>query len=475
MNMMPSAVSHQPLAIRYWLFAILLFGFAFRIHDLGAQSLWLDEAYTYDMVVKHDWLGVWSAMLYWSNVSPLSYIPLKLSLLFLGTSEFALRFSSAMWGWLAIGAVYRLSRSITQEATSLLTTALVAFSPFTVWYARDARAYGMYLLFSALTLWAFLRAERGRGWIAYIIHSALWYITHYLSALYTFAMIAYTLTRMRNQPLLFRRLLLAQLPAAVPVIIWIAVFISTRQGIAGMAWIPQVTLLTPLQTLWNFFSGDATDWTPLMIIGIILIVALMITGARSTSSVTPLLLWYLILPIVTAWLFSLRKPSYVDRYFEPTILPVMLLTAMGLMKLPRAWGRYVIALIIIGMLFSSSRIYFDPEFAKEDWRGAAKKIESLQLPVSVPDPESPLALSPYISPIYMLARDGNELSDLASKTPFIFVLRSPYDSNHTFSKSESFDPLKDGSPFFKQWVKDNPSIPIRIYKFTGLALIVIGK
>ena len=277
-------------------------------------------------------------MLYWSNVSPLSYIPLKLSVMLFGTSEFVLRLSSAMWGWLAIGAVYRLSRSLTNDATSLLATALVAFSPFTIWYARDARAYGMYLFFSALTLWAFLRAERGRGWVAYIFHSALWYITHYLSALYTFALIAYTLTQMRTQPLLFRRLLLAQLPAAVPVAIWIAAFISTRQGIAGMAWIPTVTLLTPLQALLNFFSGDATNWTPLMIIGIILIVAVMIVGARSTSSVPPLLLCYLILPIATAWLFSLLKPSYVDRYFEPTILPVMLLTAMGFMKLPRSWG-----------------------------------------------------------------------------------------------------------------------------------------
>ncbi len=468
-------MSRQPSAIRYPLLAILLLGFFLRVHDLGAQSLWLDEAYTYDMVVRHDWVGVWSAMLYWSNVSPLSYILLKLSLPLLGTSEFALRYSSAMFGWLGIAAAYRLSKVIINESTALLATALVAFSPFTVWYARDARAYGLFLFFSALALWGFIRAERGKGWGLYIITSALLYIAHYLSALYAYAMIVYTLTQIRKQPPLFRRLIFAQLPATIPVALWVVAFFSTHQGVAGMAWIPGVTLLTPLQTLWNFFTGDVSEWTLMMIVGLTATLLLMIIGIRSSSSATPLLLCYLILPIATAWLFSLRKPSYVDRYFEPAILPMMIFVAVGLLKLPRAWGRYVIAFVIIGVLFSTSRIYFDPLFAKEDWRGAAKKIEALQLPVAVSEPESPLALSPYISPQYIITQNEREIVDLSARSPFVFIVRSPLDSSHALTKSMPFDPLSASPLFFSQWVKANPSLSIQLHWFTGLALIEVRK
>jgi hypothetical protein len=301
------------------------------------------------------------------------------------------------------------------------------------------------------------------------------YITHYLSALYAYAMIVYTLTQIRKQPMLFRRLILAQLPAAIPVAFWVGAFLYTRQGVAGMAWIPTVTLLTPLQTLWNFFAGDVREWTPVMIIGLSAILLLMLIGVRSSSSATPLLLCYLILPIATAWLFSLRKPSYVDRYFESAILPVIIFVSIGLMKLPSSWRGYAIAIVIVGVLFSTSRIYFDPIFAKEDWRGAAKKIESLKLPVGIADPESPLALSPYLSPMYLLARDGRELSDHVNKTPLVFVLRSPLDSAHAFSKSAPFDPLIDGDPFFRQWVRENPSTSIQVHRFTGLALVEIRK
>ena len=91
MNKMPSAVSHQPLAIRYWLFAILLFGFAFRVHALGAQSFWLDEAYTWGVVTRTTWGDVWGAMLAVSDVSPLYYVLAKLVTPLWGASEFGFK------------------------------------------------------------------------------------------------------------------------------------------------------------------------------------------------------------------------------------------------------------------------------------------------------------------------------------------------------------------------------------------------
>ena len=195
------------------LLAVLLAGGFLRLHDLGAKSLWLDEAYTWNMVIGHDWGGVWGAMLYWSNVSPLPYVLLKLGLPLFGTTEFGLRLLSAFAGWLAIPVTYRLGRMLCGGWAGALAAAMVALSPFAVWYAQEARAYGLYLFLSALVLWTFVRAERGRGWAAYSLACALAYLTHYVAAVYAYAQAAYCLTQLRRRPRLFRRWALAQAAA----------------------------------------------------------------------------------------------------------------------------------------------------------------------------------------------------------------------------------------------------------------------
>ena len=99
-----------------------------------------------------------------------------------------------------------------------------------------------------------------------------------------------------------------------------------------------MTLLTPLQTLWNYFSGEADHLTWLAALGLTGVIGLMAWGLRSRPKVAPLLLWWLLAPLALAWLFSWRKPVYVDRYFEPGLLAAALLVAGGVAALPR-WGR----------------------------------------------------------------------------------------------------------------------------------------
>ncbi|MEK7325672.1 MAG: hypothetical protein AAB217_10505, partial [Chloroflexota bacterium] len=135
-----------------------------------------------------------------------------------------------------------------------------------------------------------------------------------------------------------------------------------------------------------------------MVVGSLVLLGLGAWGARSRSPQVQLLSWWLVLPLATAWLFSLRKPSYVDRYFEPGLVAVALLAAVGLATLPRQWRGAVTALAVLGVLFGSARLFVDPAFAKEDWRGVAQLIEAENLPIGIPDPESPLALTPYLSP-----------------------------------------------------------------------------
>jgi 4-amino-4-deoxy-L-arabinose transferase-like glycosyltransferase len=464
---------------QYALFLILLVGFLLRAHDLGARSFWVDEAFTWGATVKTSWADVWKAMLVVSDVSPLPYVITKLTVPLFGSREFGLRLSSAFFGWLAIPTTHRLGRAMFGEAVGVMAAAFVAASPFAVWYSQDARPYGLYLLLGAFVLWGFWRAERGKGWVMFVVASAAFYLTQYVSALFVYAQAVYILTQLRRQPLLFRKWALAQAVAVIPIAGWVLAFLSQRQPLTANSWIPPVSLTTPFKTLWNFVSGDAAEWTLFAVAGVLIMIGLMILGARSRSQEAQLLLWWLVLPMATAWLFSLRLPAYIDRFFEPGLLSVALLAARGLLGLPKPLSRFVFFLVIVVMLNFSIGMYDNPRFEKEDWRGATQSLVEEGLTVGIPDAESVLGITPYLSspPEIKLAfaRDISDLNARLAEGPFVLVLRSPHDSAHALSKSAPFDPLNEGPLFFKLWQQSNPDAPLEVRRFTGLAVVVIGK
>jgi len=471
-------MSRQPSAVRYPLFAILLVGFAFRVHDLGAQSFWLDEAYTWGVVTRTTWGDVWSAMLVVSDVSPLYYVLVKLVAPLWGASEFGLRVVGAFFGWLAIAATYRLGRAMFEERIGVLASAIVALSPFAIWHSQDARPYGMYLFLAAFTLWGLYRAERGRGWKIFVIASALMYLTHYVAALFAYAQALYVLTRLRAKPQLFRQWFVAQVVAVIPIAAWVIAFLFQRRPLTANSWIPAVTFLTPLQTLWNFVMGDADQGTLIMMIGVIWLIALMSWGARTFSVAAQFLSWWLILPIATAWAFSFRLPAYMDRFFEPALLSVALLLAVGLLALPSSRLRILtIALTLIAISFASTRLFFDSTFTKEDWRGVTQAARARNLPVAVLDSETMLGMTPYLpSPLgFVPIRSQTDLTNQLAQGSFVLVIRSPHESAHALGEAGRFDPLTESPDDIVRWFKTHPEIKINLQRFVGVAVVEVGR
>ncbi len=463
------------------LLALLLAGFFLRVHALAHDSFWLDEAYSWGWIVNTTWNSVWLALTEFSDVSPLYYVVGKLCAPFFGVREFGLRLPSVFVGLITIPVVYRLGKALAGAWVGVLAAALIALSPYAVWHSRDARPYALYLLFSALALWGFWRAERGRGWLMLILSSMAWYVTHYLSALFAYTQAVYSLTQIRRQPTLFRRWAFAQAIAVLPVLAWVSLFLSQKRLLSANWWIPNVNPFMPFQTLWNFFSGDATTWSVPMAIGVVILTALIGWGAylRRRSRMTHLLLWWMLLPVATAWLFSLRQPSYADRYFFPAMVPAGLLLGCGLMGLPKVWRGALAAILVVGLTGGSLRIYGDPVFVKQQWRDVARIVEAEQLPVGLSDPQSVVVILPYIATKvqFEFARNEKELSERLAEGPFLFIVPSPVknETAQALSKPAPFDPLTEGPDFFVHWLKAHPAVPVRPYTFTGAAVVVIGK
>lgn len=464
--------------VKIVLFIILLFGFAFRVHALGAQSFWLDEAYTWGVVTRTTWGDVWSAMLAVSDVSPLYYVLAKLVTPLWGASEFGLRLLSAFFGWLAIAVTYRLGRAMFDDRVGMLASAILALSPFAIWYSQDARPYGLYLFLAALVLWGLHRAERGRGWKIFIAASALLYLTHYVAALFAYAQAVYVLTRLRAKQKLFRQWFVAQALAAIPLALWVTAFLLQQRPLTANTWIPAVTLLTPLQTIWNFVSGDAAQWTLWMRIGVIVLIALMIMGARTFSVAAQLLMWWLVLPILTAWAFSIRLPAYIDRFFESALLSVALLLASGLMAVPSSRLRtLMIVLTLLAMSFASTRLFSDSTFTKEDWRGVTRMILARDLPVAVTNSETMLGMTPYLpSPLgFVPIRSSTDLTNQLAQGSFVLVIRSPYESAHALGEAGVFDPLTESPDDVVRWFKAHPEVKIISHRFVGVAVVGVEK
>ncbi|NIV38511.1 MAG: hypothetical protein GWN58_56580, partial [Anaerolineae bacterium] len=104
-----------------------------------------------------------------------------------GTTEFALRFFSLLWGVLFIPLLYAFTKRLSSERLGVLAALLATISPFMVAYSQEARMYTMLPCLALLALFAFWngleRDDRPLWWLAYLAVVILGASTHYLFVL----------------------------------------------------------------------------------------------------------------------------------------------------------------------------------------------------------------------------------------------------------------------------------------------------
>src|ERR1051326_1282682 len=106
-----------------------------RLWRLGSESLWVDEAYTLSVARE----GAWQVLLHHDNTPPLHALLLHFWIALAGTSEWALRFPSAVFGAAAVALTFPVARRIAGERAALVATALHAGS-FYLWsVSQEAR------------------------------------------------------------------------------------------------------------------------------------------------------------------------------------------------------------------------------------------------------------------------------------------------------------------------------------------------
>jgi hypothetical protein len=166
---------------------------------------------------------------------------------------------------------------------------------------------------------------------------------------------------------------------------WLSTYIARAQSIKGDFWIQRPDMWSPWRQIYEFTVGSIPSMHDRYGVGpdvwiwavpIYLIAAVAIwRGLFDRNRPVIALSVALILPIVTIYMVSiLIRPVMVTRQMIVTIVPLVLLLAVGCMHV--TWSRIAryAAVIIVGSLLALSSAYHLRYMQKEDWRGATQFI-----------------------------------------------------------------------------------------------------
>ncbi|MFW5941244.1 MAG: YfhO family protein [Chloroflexota bacterium] len=218
---------------RWVLLALVLAGAILRLFHLGVQELRGDEAFNYLYAEQTPAQMVATLLADGDPHSPLPYLLLAGWMRLTGSSEFALRYLSAMGGVLLLPLLFRLGRRVWGTRHGLLLAGFAALSQSQVWLAQDARTqYMLSLLFTTLATVLLIRALRQSTlwrWALYALACALAMYSHYYSIFALAAHGAYLLVE-RERSRLIVRWALSAIGAFLLFEPWLVVTVSNWGG-----------------------------------------------------------------------------------------------------------------------------------------------------------------------------------------------------------------------------------------------------
>lgn len=353
-----------------------------RFHNLGSESLWLDEVVSWTQA--KDGLAALIQRTSQDNYPPLNNLAIFVAIKLLGTDEWSIRFPSAIFGLANIGVLYWLGTMTLGRKAALVGAAMLALSPFSVIYSQEARMYSLLALAATLyaaTCFYYLRAPSMlRG--AWISLSGLSLVYSHPYGLLDWIVIALAFAALFLLPIWFsRRTILVWVASNTIVAIgfmpWALILAGHARTIdAGGFWIPPLTTAFLSKELGALAGGR-------LFFGITLIGAVLgVVGARRRDLV--FLCAWVVVPLVVGIVVSiLWQPMFLARYVIGSHPPLLLLSGFGWTKYAKDWRSgifsivFVAAIALVSLPFLRRPVYAYP---KDDWRSVASFLDTRMQP-----------------------------------------------------------------------------------------------
>ncbi len=377
MESAPVPGSAGPPNLACVLLAVITFcGAWLRISHLGAKSLWLDEGATVALA-RASWQHF--AWVWWHGEANLQtiYFLLMRAWIHLGSSEAFLRLPSAIFGIVAIPALYGVACKFTGVWESLSAAALLAFSPSAVYYSQEARGYTLASLLVLASTYFFIRAVDDGGtrdWVAWTVCGIVGFYCHDFTAL---VLVAQAVSLFFKAPPVPSRRMIAGgvviFLAAVPGLTY--VFRASPENL-HFVWMPSPSLRESWH-LMLFFGGAGLKVALSLVLwaaGVICVMRARRGGAMDDYWRGMLLVTWAVVPSVLLALISLRQPMFLQRYVFFSLPAALMLAAIGAGVLAR-WrlGLLVVLALCVADIPSVVKSYHKP---REDWRGASNLVLS---------------------------------------------------------------------------------------------------
>lgn len=399
------SVRHSIQAENSWarslLLAGILAGFALRLHQLGAESLWYDE--TVSVYLARQSIPQMIAHTAGDIHPPGYYLLLHLWSALTSPSlahgmEFLFTWPSLFAGMLILVLLFALGRRLFGTATGIVAVWLAAFNPFQLWYSQEVRMYTVGAVLALLCLWAavrFLDRRRPSLWLAiYAISAAAGLYTLYYFAFWLIAINVVVLASLLHKP----RRGMTRLSA------WLAAQLGAL--LLFSPWLPIVSHqmfeppVPPWRAPWNSFTDFGASlaetasafvagqsppgqinwpWALLVTVTVILF-AVHWPNARKKrqGSSDWLVLAMVLLPIAQLYLLTvLATPIYHIRYvflYAPLFLLIPAALIVTAWQQHRRWSTIIAGLWLAVNAMAMRDFWSNPLYRADDHRTAVAAL-----------------------------------------------------------------------------------------------------
>lgn len=291
---------------------ILAIALGLRLFRLGANDLWYDEVYSI-AISDYYWRG-WNPPFYFGIL----HYWIKL----FGSSEFAVRFPSLLFGLSGVLCLFLLGKRLFNGRVGLYAAALMSLSPFHLWYAQEARPYTLAVFLSILAtyyLYRFLSEGAIKPVIIFVLLSILGlysdttYYFIFLTAIQLFILVIWVKKKF------FWNLFFIFCAIFLILSLRLEHFISKLNYVRGGFWIPVPDFKSLVITIENFNLGYNASaglyWICNLIVLFILVSGFLVIRKRDDLRRNFIFLTALVfLPLVLIFSFSkIFFPVYLDR------------------------------------------------------------------------------------------------------------------------------------------------------------------
>ena len=356
-----------------WLVAVLLLATFVRLNGISAQSLWIDEGFTWNLTQYNDIFAILSRDVH----PPLYFIMVDWWVDLAGTSELALRYFSLLPSILSVAMVYQLARELKHQrgnigiAIPLIASLIMAVAEAETALSQEARGYTWHVLWACLSMWSYIRWTRQ----AQNKHLALWMLST-IALIYTFYLGAFIGVVQGIYALLFLRgrkqviAVGALIACAIALLPWLSLTGSEQsENISRAEWIrPDAFAFWLDDFRHSYFTGQ---WALTIIIALMGIVVVHNKQAKLNQAGILLLLWFGI-PLILTLILNERVPTYQPRRVSQIVPAIALLTAFGLGNISgKLRWLLVFVLVSYGVLSTDFWRY------KQPWREMAEDTAHL--------------------------------------------------------------------------------------------------